>query len=279
MREQLLTSQYVATYRLHEVDEKQKQHLETARSKNTYKRNNDISDKTKSKIRRMCATWFELLTLHNFNKKKREQLLPTFITLTYPILQENDLKARATELNKFTIYLQRKGFMKRYLWRAETQANGSLHYHIISDQFIAKDIIRDTWNTCIQEHVAKYGKEPFGTRIEQIRDYNKAVGYVLKYFTKQSDERRIVQGNKWGSSDNLKQIEYYVEEMQATIEENLCRMSEDTKRIDPSEYVTLNILQEKKLFFYNNLSEITKQKVNETYKRNYYQIFGEHLLF
>lgn len=279
--EQIFTSQHITTYWKSEGKTEQNGNkIDRIRSSgNEHTRNADISEATKRRIKKMCAMWFELLSIYNMPRQKREQLLPTFTTLTYPICQTEDLTARKNELNRFMIYMQRKNFMQRYIWRAEAQKNGSLHYHIISDQFINKELVRETWNKCIPNAIQEYGKEAYGTRIESVKDYNKAISYVLKYMTKGSEERRQIAGNKWGSSDNLKKMCWYRETNETEIRLNNIKLDNaGLEAIDINDFCTCYPLRDKLFKLVEVFDNATQNEILNCYENNYQTLFNQKII-
>lgn len=75
-----------------------------------------------------------------------------FITLTLPSPQiHNDNKIKNECLNQLLIELKKYYHVKNYLWRAEKQKNGNLHFHILVDKFIPYQELRDRWNRIINK--------------------------------------------------------------------------------------------------------------------------------
>lgn len=75
-----------------------------------------------------------------------------FITLTLPSKQEhtdNEIKRKC--LNSFLIELERYHKVKNYVWRAELQKNGNIHFHILIDKFVHWNDIRNRWNRIINK--------------------------------------------------------------------------------------------------------------------------------
>lgn len=70
-----------------------------------------------------------------------------FITLTLPTLQAHkDTTIKSQLFNQFLTELRRFHSVHNYVWRAECQANGNIHFHIATDTYIPWFIIRSTWN-------------------------------------------------------------------------------------------------------------------------------------
>lgn len=70
-----------------------------------------------------------------------------FATLTLPSKQihsDNEIKAKC--LNQILIELKKYYNVKNYIWRAEKQKNGNIHFHILVDKFIPHQELRDRWN-------------------------------------------------------------------------------------------------------------------------------------
>lgn len=75
-----------------------------------------------------------------------------FITLTLPSKQihtDNEIKRKC--LNSFLIELERYHKVKNFVWRAELQKNGNIHFHILIDKFVHWNDVRNRWNRIINK--------------------------------------------------------------------------------------------------------------------------------
>ncbi|MCF6184303.1 MAG: hypothetical protein L3J56_06700 [Bacteroidales bacterium] len=71
----------------------------------------------------------------------------TFITLTLSAKQvHSDKEITRTLLGSFLDSLRRKWKVDQYIWKAEKQENGNIHYHILTNKFIHWEEIREVWN-------------------------------------------------------------------------------------------------------------------------------------
>lgn len=115
-----------------------------------------------------------------------------FITLTLASKQkhsDNEIKSKL--LNQFLIELRQVYGCERYLWRAESQRNGNIHFHICSDTFIPWRALRTRWNR-IQEkfgYVSRFtescGKvDPNSTDVHSIISIKNLPSYLSKYCSK-----------------------------------------------------------------------------------------------
>jgi hypothetical protein len=117
-----------------------------------------------------------------------------FITLTLASKQKHsDNVIKKELLNQFLTELRAKHKCSNYVWRAESQRNGNIHFHVVTDVFIPWRTLRTDWNR-IQEKLGycsafteKTGKsDPNSTDIHSINDVRNLSAYLAKYCTKNS---------------------------------------------------------------------------------------------
>ena len=86
-------------------------------------------------------------TAHSNFSGKGFKFKIAFVTLTLPSVQihtDNEIKSKC--LNQLLIEIKKYHHVKNYIWRAEKQKNGNIHFHIIVDKFINHQELRDRWN-------------------------------------------------------------------------------------------------------------------------------------
>lgn len=111
-----------------------------------------------------------------------------FITLTLPSLQ----KHTDTDIVKFVLspFLEawakrRKGFL--YVWKAEKQDNGNIHFHITTNSFIHYNKLRDRWNKAINKlgYVDRCSTpNPNSTDVHSVSNINNLASYLVNYMGK-----------------------------------------------------------------------------------------------
>lgn len=70
-----------------------------------------------------------------------------FITLTLPTLQfHTDATIKSQALNQFLTEVRQHFEVRNYVWRAECQGNGNIHFHICTDTYIPWFVVRRIWN-------------------------------------------------------------------------------------------------------------------------------------
>lgn len=173
---------------------------------------------------------------------KHFQFRIAFITLTLPAKQiHTDNQIKSLCLNSFLIELKKIYRVKNYVWRAEKQKNGNIHFHIIIDKFIPWNELRSRWNRIINKlgYVDQYrnnmkefykngfrfrevknkkwdydyqfnayqkGKandfnNPNSTDIHSIKKIKNLKSYVTKYLTKQPEQQNITENSDGISLD------------------------------------------------------------------------------
>lgn len=202
-----------------------------------------LSSNQVKKIKR-CVDLLIYPILKNRDMKRtyKEQPYVNFLTLTLPGKQIHTDKVIRRLLSKFIYNLQRLKKVKNYIWVAEAQKNGNIHFHIVLDRWINKDEISSLWNNEIEKlgYISRYkmktNKEnPPTTNIQSLRSVKKISSYITKYMLKdlKKDERPII-GAKWGASNALKKMKYptfYSVEMEA-IKENLKKLELESDNIE-----------------------------------------------
>ena len=180
---------------------------------------------------------------YNIKKGKDYQFKLAFITLTLSALQRHtDNTIKSQLLNQFLIEAKKKWRVVHYLWRAEPQKNGNIHFHILVDKFCPWSEVRDTWNRIQNKlgYVSRYRNEmkrfhasgfrvrknllnkwayksqlrayrtgskndwnsPNSTDVHSIRLIHNLPAYLAKYCIKNKEGRKI-KGKLWGLSTSL----------------------------------------------------------------------------
>lgn len=171
----------------------------------------------------------------------------SFVTLTLPSTQMHTDKEIIYQFVKFIDHLKKvKNYtiengqttknealaLEHYLWRAETQENGNIHFHLLFDTFFNHEVLKRVWN----QYLSKLGylNGSRSASIHSIRNLNDVGAYVTKYMTKEPlndhyndlvknnkisrkdldmipDEkkyRRTIIGKTWGCSRSLTKLKY-----------------------------------------------------------------------
>jgi hypothetical protein len=176
----------------------------------------EISNKSKQKIKKAAKYLLYnsvLKTAYNHKTKSRFSFKVNFITLTLSSKQiHSDKEIKSKLLNQFLVEAHKKWQVKNYIWRAEKQKNGNIHFHILCDRFIPWLELRNVWNR-IQNKLGyidafeamNKNRNPNSTDIHSLRKVKNVAAYVTKYITK-NEGGSVVTGENWRSSKELSNI-------------------------------------------------------------------------
>lgn len=208
-----------------------------------------VSAATQRKIAMHCRALAIAATPQRVRDSKgyyREHLI-TFVTLTLPASQQHTDQYFTGTI--FALFLQKcrnLGMLKNYVWRAEKQLNGNIHYHLLTDTFAYFSVFRRLWYSVLfrygymtryQEKFSKmklseYAAEPFNAgkdfravaqsyangrrcnwtlppcvRVDYENSPENLNRYLSKYVGKQAaGSANIVQGRVWSASTAVRTV-------------------------------------------------------------------------
>lgn len=155
---------------------------------------------------------------YDIETKKHYRFKLNFITLTLSEKQKHSDKwIKERMLEPFLKWIMRKG-ATGYVWKAETQKNGNIHFHITTNKFIKWESIRLKWNGIQIHHgyLDSYYKkndhyDANSTDVKSVKNDDRAFRYMCKYLLKQEDEKRKIEGHDYGYSRNLARVKIIFE--------------------------------------------------------------------
>lgn len=115
-----------------------------------------------------------------------------FITLTLPCTQIHPDKEITNRCLGNWLEVAKKQFgLTNYVWKAEKQQGGNIHYHIVSDCYIHYTELRRTWNKSIEllgyitgfEFKHRHRNAPT-EQVKSIKDIQKVANYIGSYMSK-----------------------------------------------------------------------------------------------
>lgn len=195
----------------------------------------------------------------------------SFITLTV----SNDEKMLSAKdgynllLAPFIRYMRDKKELKTYIWKAELQKRGQIHYHITTPEIIDYKTIKEYWNHLqdkaglLEKFKAKYKhNQPNSTDIHQVRKINNIQAYLSKEFCKTVQNETPTTGKLWDCSMNLKGAKFFSVEMKSQHEKNIW----NAYRFNHLEELKLeqcSVLKMKKMKSYSLLTPVEKKVYKE----------------
>ena len=158
------------------------------------------------------------LTWLKTGKKPDLKHFISFWTLTLPSKQTHtDVELKAILQDFITNCQKTYNLLHTYIWFAEKQKNGNLHFHVIGDGYFAKKELQVLWNKYMDKHgyivpfKAKYGhSNPPSTRVDSLK--TGIARYLAKEGVKQI-QKEGVQGALWKPSQNLSKRKHYISDL------------------------------------------------------------------
>lgn len=173
-----------------------------------FKKNKEIS-KTSIKKIRTALQW-----LSEFSKSKtyvsknglKIKYRISFITLTLASPQiHSDKEIVSRCLNSWLTNMRANYGLRNYIWRAEKQKNGNIHFHIATDANPNHYMVLYSWNKAqnLLGYVDRYQltnntkEQPPSTQIKRANQSHKIDNYISKYLSK---------GQKFGEEEKKEEV-------------------------------------------------------------------------
>lgn len=197
-----------------------------AREENAKPYSGEMSSGSQKRMREACELMFEITDVKQYRSKKEKRDIEYqvgFVTLTLSAPQEHlsDKQLKEELLAPFLRKLKRFG-LQNYIWKAELQKNGNIHFHIFVDCWIGWREIRKIWNRLqakfhfLSAFASKFGHyDPNSTDIRPCENVQKACYYMRKYMMKPVEKSEQLNtgenaksrdlGKAWDCTTNLKE--------------------------------------------------------------------------
>lgn len=206
-----------------------KQYKKSSTKVSNFKNTKSYSGKTnvhnKRRIRKACNLLNQISktkVIFNPITQKNFEFRLTFITLTIPdkVTDKTGKELYNVLLKPMLKHLQQVYKMNSYIWKAEYQKRGVIHYHLTTNVFIPHDRLRMKWNKLIynngfmSNYIKRYkSKNPNSTDIHKVYNEENMEIYLEKYISKDDNNENSINGKVWDCSDNLKAFNYFTTEL------------------------------------------------------------------
>jgi hypothetical protein len=135
------------------------------------------------------------------------------ITLTLPQEMNTNCKfVKDIMFNTFLTSLRQREKKLSYVWKAERQKNGRLHFHLVVNKFFDWEWLNNLWfGICLKNNYAMEWTtgerkiKPKCVDVAGVRKVEKIRAYLIKYMSKGSDLQPI-DGRLWGSSYDISRL-------------------------------------------------------------------------
>lgn len=138
-------------------------------------------------------------SVYESKTKKYFKFRLVFITLTLPSVQVHpDQFLTDKMLDVFLKWCYNKHKMNSYVWKAEAQSNGNLHFHITTNIFIHWKAVREKWNSLLNKYgyIDAFEKEhnhrdPNSTDVHSVKNDKEIVAYITAELTKKDKYKKF----------------------------------------------------------------------------------------
>lgn len=203
--------------------------------------------------------------------KKSYWFLLNFITLTLSEKQNHsDEFIKNHMLYPFLRWMARSHNAGLYVWKAEAQKNGNIHFHITTNTFIHWKSIRRKWNSIQSKHgyLKKWTEgnvrgDPNSTDVHAVIKTDQIAKYMVKYMVKNEPDRRKIDGRLWACSPQLSSISISMDEHDTAFSECATDISNQSE---------MKKLDHATLFLHRPLNrmhihDLLRTKLTEQYKK------------
>lgn len=172
---------------------------------------NTLSRNSAMKMRRAIGWMVSSATHKKVYEKKYKKYVNwriNFITLTIPSQDGIDDRKVKRVLNAWMKFARYQHGFNNYVWKAEAQERGEIHFHIISDCYIHHTNIKHSWNRLLKKHnLIGTHKNPNSTDVHAVieQGINDLTAYAVDYMQKKEKNedgttKRSIKGRLWGCS-------------------------------------------------------------------------------
>lgn len=175
--------------------------------------------KSRKRLKNTLSNYIDTITLAKSILK--DHTLPrlnahTFATLTLPSPQRHcDKKIKRDCFDPFLKELKKEYNVRHYIWKAEPQKNGNIHFHLLIGHYIDAIELRLIWLYHINklQYVNEFQRVhksflPNATDIHALRKIRNVTAYIGKYMSK-NEVGRAICGHTWGRSDSMNKLVSY----------------------------------------------------------------------
>lgn len=161
---------------------------------------NGLTKRGKTRLRR-AARLFQFIS----DTKKAYKGHTSMITLTFGKWYPEDKQGKKL-LGTFIKRMKRKTKDNNfyYVWVAERQKRGAIHFHILTPHYFTKKFINDSWNEIVNNHLGNLELDDFKQTLypNVISVYN-AGAYMVKYCQKEGEN---IIGNGYNMSQHTSKM-------------------------------------------------------------------------
>lgn len=160
--------------------------------------------KLKQSIRWLIAC-SETKMVYEKKWKKKVPWKINAVTLTFHENMQDDNKARAL-LSQWLEMAKYRFELHQYVWKAEPQQRGAIHFHLTTNVYIPHAELRYTWNRLLRKQGLN-NVEDNSTDVHAVVTAKNLEAYLTDYLMNEEKHsgRRKINGRLWGCSRDIAQ--------------------------------------------------------------------------
>jgi hypothetical protein len=214
-----------------------------------------MSTASANNLRKKIMIWHDATLFHNTERNHvtvGDNRRLVFVTLTLSSTQiHSDKEIKLLILKPFFRILRDQADICNYVWKAERQGNGNIHFHCIVDRYIDKKKLQMWWNKCqnhlgyIDEFEKKHGHtSPPSTDVRMVVDAGMLSEYLEKYVCKE-DVNGTIEGSVWKASKGLLSLHFFEFVSDSVVDSNFERAVEQglISQHDEERYTVFDLKQ------------------------------------
>jgi len=145
----------------------------------------------RKRVRRLKANVWLAGHLHGIERRGHRPSAPWFVTLTYAAVDGWKPNHIAESMDAYRRWCKRRGVPCRYLFVAELQARGAVHYHLLV--WLPSGVRMPMWDKSTRS--SRREVRPFWTHgMTNTQPAKAGVGYLMKYLSKLGELTVFPQG-------------------------------------------------------------------------------------
>jgi len=160
--------------------------------------------KLKNAIRWLIAS-SPIKKCYEKKQKKTVEYRINMCTLTFKSNMQDDKLARLL-LGKWLEMSKYRFSLEHYIWKAEPQERGAIHFHISSGLYLPYKEVAYTWNRLLFKHGIDQ-RNANSTDVHAVTNVQNLEAYLTEYLMNEDKHagRRMIKGRLWGCSHALSQ--------------------------------------------------------------------------
>jgi hypothetical protein len=156
------------------------------REGDTFQVNFDPKERASKRVKRLRRNVWAAGHLHGLGARGHRPPVAWFVTLTYVGVDDWRADHMSDATHQYRRHCARLGVPCRYLWVAELQKRGAVHYHLLC--WLPQGVLMPHWDQSIATSSGRSCGPFWSHGMTNTQVAKAGVGYLMKYLSKLGDE-------------------------------------------------------------------------------------------